>query len=183
VIPSSNGTDDDSLAITRTSTRCSSDSVVVFREGVDYNVFQPISATNLSNVETQTNGNLHLPQNITAVQEIVNGTGGTLYWNGQYSFTFSGPRVDYIGSADVNNGWINSYGQAWWDANPANGTGIDDRPHLMSFKTTHGSLKHFKSRKPIAWNVQLKGDDIDVSHALIDAESTDSFPFNTMASM
>jgi polygalacturonase len=125
------------------------------------------------------NGNLHLPQNITAVQEIVNGTGGTLYSNGKYWFTFSGPCIDYIGSADVNNGWINSYGQAWWDANPANGTGIDDRPHLMSFETTHGSLKHFKSRKPIAWNVQLKGDDIDVSHALIDAESTGSFPFNT----
>jgi hypothetical protein len=96
VIPSSNGTDDDSLAITRTFTRCS-----VFREGADYNVFQPISATNQSNAKIQMNGNLYLPQNITAVQEIVNGTGGR---NGQYWFTFSGPRVDYIGSADVNNG-------------------------------------------------------------------------------
>ncbi|KAJ5668122.1 uncharacterized protein N7477_006692 [Penicillium maclennaniae] len=105
--------------------------------------------------------------------------GGTLYSNGKYWFSFSGPRIDYIGSSDVNNGWINSYGQAWWDANPVNGTGIDDRPHLMSFDTTQGSLKFFKSRKPIAWNVQLKGNDIDVSHAFIDAESTGSFPFNT----
>lgn len=179
VIPSSKSTADDSQSIAQAFARCSSNAVVVFQEGVDYNVFQPISATNLSNVEIQMNGNLHLPQNIATVQEIVNGTGGALYSNGQYWFTFSGPSIDYIGSSDVNNGWINSYGQAWWDANPVNGTGLDDRPHLMSFNTTHGSLKYYKSRKPIAWNVQLKGNDIEVSHAFIDAESTGSFPFNT----
>ena len=176
---SSNDTESDSPAIENAFAKCSSDSVIVFQEGVDYNVFTPISATNLSNVEIQMKGNLHLPQDIATVQAIVNGTSSSLYSEGQYWFKFSGPQIDYTGSSNVNNGWINSYGQAWWDANPTNGTGIDSRPHLMSFKTTHGSLKYFKSRKPIAWNVQLQGDDITVSHAFIDAESTGSFPFNT----
>ncbi|KAJ5711673.1 exopolygalacturonase C [Penicillium malachiteum] len=179
VIPSSNGTASDSPAISRAFAKCATDSVIVFQEGVDYNVFTPISATNLSNVEIQMNGNLHLPQDITTVQTIVNGTSGTLYSDGEYWFTFKGPRIDYAGSSNVNDGWIYSYGQAWWDANPTNGTGLDSRPHLMSFDTTDGSLKYFKSRKPIAWNVQLQGDNITVSHTFIDAESTGSFPFNT----
>ncbi|KAJ5820141.1 pectin lyase-like protein [Penicillium riverlandense] len=179
VIPSSNGSADDSPAVARTFARCASDSVIVFKEGVDYNIFQPVRAVNLSNVEIQVYGNLHLPQSITAIQRIVNDTSGPLYSDGLYWFEFAGPRIDYIGSANVNGGWINSYGQAWWDANPINGTGTAARPHLMSFETTHGSLKYFKSRKPIAWNVQLLGDDITVSHAFIDAESTGSFPFNT----
>ncbi|KAJ5594153.1 exopolygalacturonase C [Penicillium hispanicum] len=179
VIASSNRTRDDSPAVAKAFAECASDSVIVFQEGVDYNIFQPISATNLSNVEIRMNGILHLPRSIATIQRIVNGTGGSLYSSGTYWFSFSGPRIDYVGSSNVNHGWINSYGQAWWDANPVNGTGIDYRPHLMSFKTTNGSLNYFKSRKPIAWNVQLKGDDITVRHAFIDAESTGSFPFNT----
>ncbi|KAJ5917751.1 exopolygalacturonase C [Penicillium verhagenii] len=179
VIPSSNGTANDSPAVLQAFAKCSSDSVIVFQEGVDYNIFTPIAATNLSNVEIQMKGNLHLPQNISTVQSIVNGTSSTLYADGAYWFTLAGPKIDYTGSSNVNNGWINSYGQAWWDANPVNGTGIDSRPHLLSFQTTDGSLKYFKSRKPIAWNVQLQGDNITVSHAFIDAESTGSFPFNT----
>jgi polygalacturonase len=179
VIPASNSTSDDSATVNSVFSQCATDSVIVFKEGVNYNIFKPISATNLSNVEIQMKGNLHLPQSIAEVQRIVNGTNRPLYSNGQYWFTFSGPRIDYTGSSNVNNGWINSYGQAWWDANPVNGTGIASRPHLMSFKTTNGTLKYFKSRKPIAWNVQLKGDNIAVSHAFIDAESTGSFPFNT----
>ncbi|KAJ5692522.1 exopolygalacturonase C [Penicillium macrosclerotiorum] len=175
VIPASNATADDSATVNRVLAQCATDSVIVFQEGVDYNIFNPISATNLSNVEIRMNGNLHLPQSVAEVQRIVNGTNRVLYSNGQYWFTFSGPNIDYIGSSNVENGWINSYGQAWWDANPVNGTGIDSRPHLMSFKTTNGTLKYFKSRKPIAWN----GDNIAVSHAFIDAESTGSFPFNT----
>jgi hypothetical protein len=148
--------------------------VIVFQEGVDYNIFHPIQATNLSNVEIQMYGNLHLPQNISAVQKIVNA--GKSTW-----FTFEGPRVDWIGPEDVNNGWINSYGQSWWDANPPNGTGIAGRPHLMSYKTSQASIKYFRSREPIAWNVKLHGEDIAVSHAIVDASSTGGFPFNTDA--
>lgn len=179
IVPSSNGTTNDSPAVLKAFADCATDSVIVFKEGVDYNIFTPISATNLSNVEIQMNGNLHLPQSIAEVQRVVNRTNRVTYADGQHWFIFKGPNIDYTGSSNINNGWINSYGQAWWDANPVNGTGIDSRPHLMSFKTTHGSLNYFKSRKPIAWNVQVDGDDITVSHAFIDAESTGSFPFNT----
>lgn len=129
VVRSSNGTADDSPEVSRVFAQCATNSVIVFQEGVDYNIFQPIKATNLSNVEIQMHGNLHLPQNISAVRDIVNA--GTSTW-----FTLEGPRVDWTGPEDVNNGWIKSYGQAWWDANPPNGTGISGRPHLMSYKTS-----------------------------------------------
>ena len=65
---SSNGTADDSEAIAQAFVDCSSDAVITFSEGVDYNVFEPIVATNLSNVEIRVEGNLHLPQNISYVQ-------------------------------------------------------------------------------------------------------------------
>ncbi|KAI9045547.1 putative extracellular exo-polygalacturonase [Aspergillus affinis] len=173
VVPSSDGATDDSPAISQVFARCATDSVIVFEKGVDYNLFRPIQATNLSNVEIRMHGNLHLPQNITAVKEIV--SGGKSTW-----ITLEGPRVDWVGPEDEKDGWINSYGQAWWDANPANGTGIAGRPHLMSYKTSQATLKYFRSRKPIAWNVKLHGEDITVTHAIVDAKSsTSSFPFNT----
>jgi polygalacturonase len=184
VIPSkyllSNGTADDSPAIAAALSKCSSDSVIILREGTDYNLLKPISATNLSNVEIQMLGNLHLPQNVTAVQQLVNTSNALTYSTTLYWITFAGPSIDYIGSNNVSNGWIDSYGQAWWDLNPVNGTGTPLRPHLLSFNTTNGSLQYYKSRKPIAWNVQLIGKNITVSNAIIDAYSTTgSFPFNT----
>ena len=113
---SSNGTLDDSPAIAAAFAQCANSGTVVFSEGVDYNVFTPISATNLSGTTIQMYGNLHLPQNVTAVQELFNDTtyasGSTsLYW-----FVLQGPGIKYVGSSNVTSGWINSYGQAWWDA-------------------------------------------------------------------
>lgn len=106
---------------------------------------------------------------------LVNASDGTLYW-----FQFSGASVNYIGTPNVTTGWIYSYGQQWWDANPTNGTGIAARPHLISFNTTNGSLQYFKSRKPIGWNVALSGTNITATNAIIDAVSdSSSFPFNT----
>ena len=173
---SSNGRGDDSPAIAAAFAECSENAEIIFSEGANYNVFHPIEATNLSNVAINVQGNLHLSQDITAVQTIVNASSsGNVYW-----FTFSGSSIDYIGSKNVSNGWIYSYGQAWWDANPVNGTGIGGRPHLMSFSTTDGSMQSFKSRNPIAWNVQLTGANVSVSDSIIDAYSTTgSFPFNT----
>jgi hypothetical protein len=176
---SSNGTADDSEAVACAFASCSRDAVIVFSEGVDYNIFQPVTATNLSNVGIHMRGNLHLPQNITAIQGLVNETSDT-YATALYWFKFAGPDIDYVSTDNVSSGWINSYGQAWWDANPVNGTGTAARPHLMSFNTTNGSLRHFKSRKPIAWNVQLIGSNITVTDSIIDAYSTtNAFPFNT----
>lgn len=72
VIPSqykaSNGTADDSPAVAEAFAKCSVNAVIEFSEGVDYNILQPVSAKNLSNVAISVLGNLHLPQNITAVQ-------------------------------------------------------------------------------------------------------------------
>ena len=82
---SSSGKADDSPAIAAAFAKCAQDSTVVFSEGVDYNVLQPISAKNLSNVTIQMQGTLHLPKNITAVQALVNKTTAatnstSLYW-------------------------------------------------------------------------------------------------------
>lgn len=177
---SSNGTANDSPAVSAALASCSENSIIVFSEGVDYNILTPISAKNLSNVEIRMKGNLHLPQNVTYIQNIVNTSNALTYSTALYWFVFSGPSIDYVSTGNVTTGWINSYGQAWWDANPVNGTGTANRPHLMSFNTTNGSMKHFKSRKPIGWNVQLLGTNITISDTIIDAySSTASFPFNT----
>ena len=86
VIPASNSTADDSATVNGVFAQCATDSVIVFQEGVDYNIFKPISALNLSNVEIQMKGNLHLPQSIAEIQRIVNGTNRPFYSNGQYWF-------------------------------------------------------------------------------------------------
>lgn len=143
---------------------------------MDYNVFTPISANNLTDVSILVNGNLHLPQDIETTRKLILASSATIYW-----FDFKGSNIRYTGSQDPDHGWINSYGQQWWDANPANGTGITGRPHLMSFNVQGGSIKRLKSRKPIAWNVKVSGKDIDISDSIIDAVSDkwESFPFNT----
>ncbi|KUJ07419.1 pectin lyase-like protein [Mollisia scopiformis] len=184
VIPSqyisSNGSADDSPAVAAAFAKCSRDSVIVFSERVDYNIFTPISAGNLSNVAILMHGNLHLPQDVVAVQNLVNASNALTYSSALYWFTFAGPNIDYVGTSNVSTSWINSYGQAWWDANSVNGTGIANRPHLLSFNTTNGSMSYFKSRKPIGWNVQLIGSNITITDTIIDAYSTSgSFPFNT----
>ena len=81
----SSGGKDDSPAIAAAFAQCAKDSTVIFSQGVDYNVLQPIVAKNLSNVTIQMQGNLHLPKNITAVQALVNKTtaatnASALYW-------------------------------------------------------------------------------------------------------
>jgi hypothetical protein len=64
----SGGKADDSAAVASAFAECSSNAIISFREGVDYNIFNPIRATNVSNVTISMQGNLHLPQNITAIQ-------------------------------------------------------------------------------------------------------------------
>lgn len=96
VVPKSNGTESDSSAIQETFDRCSKDSTILFEEGVDYNVFEPIAALNLDNVIISVQGNLHLPQDIPTVQQIVVDNGGRVEW-----FEFKGKEIQYIGSEDV----------------------------------------------------------------------------------
>lgn len=42
-----------------------------------------------------------------------------------------------------------------------------------------GSITYFKSRKPVAWNFALAGNNLRVKHTFIDASSNGGFPFNT----
>ncbi|KAG8874663.1 hypothetical protein FRB97_005743 [Tulasnella sp. 331] len=170
-VASSNGTSDDSPAFFIASKACAKDATIVFSEGVDYNIFTPINAT-LSNVDIRILGNLHLPQNITQVQLLVNTTATT--W-----ITVMGTEVSWTGTTNVSNGWIYSYGQQWWDANPANGTGIVSRPHLLQFNVSTGTITNFKSSKPIGWNVAILGNNIHVTNSFIEATTTGGFPFNT----
>lgn len=100
VVPSrykcSNGTASDADAIASAFAKCSKDAVIEFKEGVDYNVFAPIKATNLSNVVISLKGNWNLPQDISAVQRYVNAAGGSLSW-----FEFAGDNVQLIGTPKV----------------------------------------------------------------------------------
>ncbi|ROW01805.1 hypothetical protein VPNG_07813 [Cytospora leucostoma] len=172
---SSNGTASDADAIAKAFAECSENAIIEFSEGVDYNVFEPVVAKNLSNVVISIKGNWNLPQNISQVQSIVEENGGTLYW-----FTFKGTNIQFVGTPNITTGWIKSYGQAWWDANPAGSSGLDLRPHLLSLNIENSVIQHLKSLKPIAWNVRLEGTNITVSDTIIEAtSSTGSFPFNT----
>ncbi|KAI6855612.1 hypothetical protein KC338_g7565 [Hortaea werneckii] len=167
---SSNGTADDSPAIAKAFADCADGGTICFAEGVEYNVFKPIEATNLSHVTIEMMGNLNLPQDIPYVQNL-----SVDHW-----FVFEGPGLHYISTTNVSTGWINSYGQAWWDANEYPNTGIDGRPHLISIDTTGGKIQNFKSRKPIAWGMSVDGSDIEIDGMVVDAYSaTGSFPFNT----
>lgn len=98
IVPASNSTTSDAAVIREVFARCAEDSTILFQKGVDYNVFEPISATNLSNVVISVQGNLNLPQDIPAVQKIVAAGGGSVHW-----FDFKGTNVQYIGAEDVRS--------------------------------------------------------------------------------
>jgi hypothetical protein len=176
---------DDSPAINRAFEQCSSNGIIEFAAGVNYNAFRPLVQTSLSNVEIRLFGNLSLPQDIPTVQAFVkdaatNASGGAALYSKLSWFTLKGSNVDWIGSEKGDLGWINSYGQKWYDANTEGKTGLPDRPHLMSFEAVNATMRYFKSMKPIGWNVQLAGRNITVNKATIDAISTGrGFPFNT----
>jgi polygalacturonase len=91
----------------------------------------------------------------------------------------NGTYVDWIGTPNVTAGWINSYGQQWWDTNKVNGTGAVARPHLLELNVTHSTFTHLKSWKPIAWGTKLWGENITIDHPVVEATSNGGFPFNT----
>ena len=93
---SSHGQASDSLAIEEAFAQCSQNSEIIFSEGLEYNVFSPLKATNLSNVVVRHLGNLNLPQNITYMQNLTAAAGGSLNW-----FDIRGTDVSWIGTEDV----------------------------------------------------------------------------------
>lgn len=110
VVPSNGGTEDDSPAISKAFADCANGGTIEFSAGSDYNVFRPIKANNLTDVNIVVDGNLHLPQDMEAVRKIVLASTSNTFW-----FDFKGSNINWIGSKDPNAGWINSYGQQWWD--------------------------------------------------------------------
>lgn len=100
VVPSqykcSKGKASDAAAISEVFARCSQDSIIEFSAGVDYNVFSPIKATNLSNVIISLKGNWNLPQNVTTIQQLVAAASGSLTW-----FTLGGKNVQILGTPNV----------------------------------------------------------------------------------
>lgn len=63
------------------------------------NIFTPIDIINLHDVEIKIEGNLHLPQNITYIQEIVKKTSGV--W-----LTVQGTDVHITGTTNNASGWV-----------------------------------------------------------------------------
>lgn len=49
-------------------------------------------------------GDLHLPQNITNIQAIVNASSALIYWTSLYWFKLAGPYIDFIGTSNVTTG-------------------------------------------------------------------------------
>jgi hypothetical protein len=94
---STHGKASDSPAIEEVFARCSENSEIIFSEGVEYNVFSPLKATNLSNVVVRHLGNLNLPQNISYMQNLTTAAGGSLNW-----FDIRGIDVSWIGTEDVS---------------------------------------------------------------------------------
>ncbi|KAJ9113995.1 hypothetical protein QFC22_005813 [Naganishia vaughanmartiniae] len=180
VVPSqyaaSNGTVDDSPAIVKAITECANGGLVQFPMGTDYFVQNPVVAVNLSGIRIEQFGNLHLPKDIAYVQNIVNSTEQT--WAAAITwFILNGNNIEWVGTKNVTSGWIESYGQAWWDAN--NSTGLLARPHLFQMNANNVTITDYKARKPIAWNMRISGNNYTIKDTFLDASTTGGFPFNT----
>ncbi|BEI88598.1 uncharacterized protein CcaverHIS019_0113160 [Cutaneotrichosporon cavernicola] len=171
---------DDTPNVHKAVEACRSGGVIHFASGVDYQILTPVQMQNLTDVEIRVEGNLHLPQDMEVVRTKVAADAG-LMLTGMRWFSFGGKNVRYVGTTNVTGGWIEGYGQQYWDANPANGTGIDNRPKLIMWELEDSSITHLKIRKPPAWVSSISGNNIDVRDVYIDASTRPGggFPFNT----
>ncbi|KAF8312090.1 pectin lyase-like protein [Clavulina sp. PMI_390] len=173
VVPHTNGADD-AVAVNAAiaSKNYTTNARFLFQSGVNYNIWTPITWTSLSNVEIVFEGNLNLPQNISAIQAIVGASGFSGYW-----FKVTGSSVTVRGNLNPSWGWINCYGSPWWDANQQT-----NRPHLFSYPTANSTLHNLKVKDSIAWNFALSsGTNIHAYGNLIDTQQRKGggFPFNT----
>ena len=172
VIPKSNG--DDSPGIMSAVAACGSNSQVVFSSGVTYNLDTPLQFSNLNNVEFVFNGNLSLPDNVTAVEAVVQ---NTHVYPGHWITVSSSTGVTFTGSKDSSGGWFIGHGDLWWPN--VNDSNNDYRPHFFSFKVTSLRLRGVKILKPVAWVFSLGGEDVYMTDTILDARSDDGFAFNT----
>jgi hypothetical protein len=153
---------------------CGSNSRIIFSAGVTYNLDTPIQFSNLNNVEFVFNGNLTLPQSVTAVEAVVQ---DREVYPGHWITVSSSSGVTFTGGKDSSGGWFNGHGDLWWPN--VNNSANDNRPHFFSFQVTSLRLRDLKIFKPVAWVFSLGGEDVYMTDTLLDAQSEDGFAFNT----
>ncbi|RDB24422.1 putative exopolygalacturonase C [Hypsizygus marmoreus] len=174
VVPHTAGQDDTS-GLTAVLANYSTNSTILFKQGITYNIFTPIKFPVLNNVEIRFEGNLTYPTDIPAIQAIVGSSSFSGAW---FAFT-GGNNVTLRGSTDPKWGWIDGHGQEWWNTrNQVN------RPHGFAFsKINGGVIRDMKLYKPVAWNFATSGSsNIHAFNNRIYALSVDpdnAFPFNT----
>ncbi|KAF8650280.1 hypothetical protein AX16_005333 [Volvariella volvacea WC 439] len=173
VVPHVDG-QDDTPALLAALPNYANDSKILFKKGITYNIFTPITFPVLNNVEIHIEGNLTYPSDIPTVQAIVGSStfpGAWFTWTGGRNVTLRGNE------RDPEWGWIDGHGQAWWDAMEQT-----NRPHGLAFRgITDGVIRDMKIWKPVAWSFSTSGSaNLHAYHNTIIAISdTESFPFNT----
>ncbi|KAJ9093527.1 hypothetical protein QFC21_006361 [Naganishia friedmannii] len=175
VIKALGGTANDSPAINQAFKDCNNGGTVAFEYGVNYNAFTPVNALNLTDVHIEFLGNVNLPQDIPYVQDIV---ANSKEFSGHW-FRFIGKKLVWQGTKDVATGWIDSHGQAWWDANPTGKGGLPNRPHLITFEIEDSEIYSLKSRQPIGWQARIKAKNLYVKDTVMETYTTGGYPFNT----
>ncbi|CED84109.1 Pectin lyase fold/virulence factor [Phaffia rhodozyma] len=185
---------DDTPNLLEAVAKCGSKDVeIVFEEGILYNIYSPFQLKNLSNVHFSIKGNLQFSEDREMIQkQVANITAYATY--GKAYMQFTGQDVTIQGSKDSGSGWLNCFGQKWWDIETTNYTNNDlsaNRPQTMAFDVKRGSILDLKIYKQIAWNIALLGEHISVDKPSIlfnisvnntfiwgVSEST-GYPFNT----
>lgn len=173
---------DDTPFVQRALKQCGNDSVIVFQEGVTYNIWTPAWFENLSNVEIRFLGNLTMPTNMIYIQEVVGETSNSQYASlSGYWFVISGERVHIQGNPKDEWGWVECHGQQWWNGMSPNYT-VPNRPHFLYFTAKDSTMDSFKVSQPIAWGIGIHdSENIHVTNTKVIAVSDDpwTLPFNT----
>ncbi|TEA12099.1 putative exopolygalacturonase C [Colletotrichum sidae] len=167
VVPKTTG--DASPAILSAVKSCGSNSRVVFSEGEEYALLTPLKFTGLTNVEFSIEGNLTLSPDPAIVAAVVQNT--TAY-PGHWITVSKSQGVTF-----TSKGWINCHGDKWWPN--ANDSSDKGRPHLFSFGVTGLRLRGLKVLNPVAWAFSMGGQDVYMTDTVLDARSSEGFPFNT----
>ncbi|ESZ91810.1 glycoside hydrolase family 28 protein [Sclerotinia borealis F-4128] len=152
---------DDSPAITTAVNLCGPNATILFQPNVTYNLLTPLSFTNLSRVNFLFEGNVSLSDNVTVVQQVVDNT--RVYrerW-----ITVKGVDVGFEGRGGgggrgmrLLGGGLIGLGLRWC-------IGL--------------TIRNIKVLNPVAWVFSIGGSDVEMRDILIDARSSDGFPFNT----
>ncbi|KAF8886440.1 pectin lyase fold/virulence factor [Gymnopilus junonius] len=129
-VPHSGG-QDDTPALLAALPKFSTNSTILFQQGITYNIFTPIKFPTLNNVEVRIEGNLTYPSDITTVQTAV---ASSSYPGAWYGIVFRSTEIG--GSLHPKWGWVDAHGQA---------------------KKRMGFIRDMKLWKPIGWNFATSG--------------------------